>query len=87
MGGVETWEKYNRKGICIDHTKDNIWRGEYTFNGQPVVNWGNPWVFVPSDGKVYTAPFGQNLLGEKVELLAGMVEQPGLVFLVMPLKF
>ena len=30
-----------------------------------MVDWGNPWVFVPSDGKVYAAPFGQNFIGRE----------------------
>ena len=40
----------HRQGICIDHTMKNNWGGGNIFQG-------NPWIFVPMDGKIYAATY------------------------------
>ena len=50
----------SRKGICIDHTKKNDWKYEVPTAPEDKgrKRWqGNPWVFVPMDGKIYAATY------------------------------
>ena len=57
-------------GICIDHTKVNVWKETFR-PGFAHKDWtvqGSPWLFAPYNGTVYAKPYEHLRVGQKCKL-------------------